>query len=709
MAFIPGSPFDAISRSFIRFQSSPQLHQVNCNEYFAHVQNLKKILVELAPPEVCFSQSETISSQSEEIKLLNKEDSHQVNCNEYFAHVKNLKKILVEVAPPEVCFSQSETISSQSGEIKLLNKEDLHQDDCNEILAHVQSLKKILVEVAPPEVCFSQSETISSQSEEIKLLNKEDSHQVNCNEYFAHVKNLKKLLVEVAPPEVCFSQSETISSQSGEIKLLNKEDLHQDDCNEILAHEQSLAILTEEDLHQDDCNEILAHVQSLAILTTKVAALEETCSSQSGEIKLLRQLLAFSNEKLKRADLTTAEVVKNYEEKKKQVTDLQGHLADAKLQIVELERIRKKLHNTVLELKGNIRVFCRVRPLSYEGSTSESVSSLPFIDPFGHEINLTNNAQSYHFAFDKVFGHEASQGDVFEEISQLIQSALDGYKVCIFAYGQSGSGKTYTMMGNVECPERKGVIPRSFEQIFETIQFLQSQGSKYKMQASMLEIYNDTIRDLLSPDNPTSLEASARVSKQYLIKHDADGNAFVTNLIVIDVCNKEQVSLLLQRASLNRSVGKTLLNEQSSRSHFIFTLKIVGVNERTQHQVEGVLNLIDLARSERLAQSGVIGDRLKETQATNKSLSVLSDVILSIRQKKDHVPFRNSKLTHLLQPYLGGDSKTLMFVNISPEATFFGESLNSLRFANQVHSCELGIPRHQTPTPKFDSRRRHGL
>ncbi|KAG6475420.1 hypothetical protein ZIOFF_064640 [Zingiber officinale] len=470
-----------------------------------------------------------------------------------------------------------------------------------------------------------------------------------------------------------------------------------DDRDHLLAQVQSLTMEVAE------CKEISGKSsKSLETITARAAFLEEACSSQSGEIKLLRQQLTSSNDKLKRADLTTIEVIAEYEEQKKTVIDLQDRLANAELQIVEAEKIRKKLHNTILELKGNIRVFCRVRPLLHDtelGSTDGSVVSYPTsIESLGSGIDMTNNAQMYSFTFDKVFNQGASQGEVFEEISQLIQSALDGYKVCIFAYGQTGSGKTYTMMGNTECPEQKGLIPRSLEQIFQISQSLQSQGWKYKMQASMLEIYNETVRDLLSPGRPTSVDTSGGLTKQYSIKHDSNGNAVVSDLTIVDVCSSEHVSFLLQQASMNRSVGKTQMNEQSSRSHFVFTLKIVGVNERTEQQIEGILNLIDLAGSERLAKSGSTGDRLKETQAINKSLSALSDVIFSIAKKEDHVPFRNSKLTYLLQPCLGGDSKTLMFVNISPEATSVGESLCSLRFAARVNSCEIGIPRRQTQT-----------
>uniref|UniRef100_A0A0E0KVL7 Kinesin-like protein n=1 Tax=Oryza punctata TaxID=4537 RepID=A0A0E0KVL7_ORYPU len=439
------------------------------------------------------------------------------------------------------------------------------------------------------------------------------------------------------------------------------------------------------------------------------ASAQETCSMQQEQIQTLQKQLAVATNKLKLADVTAIEAMTGYEEQKVIIKDLEERLASAEFQIVEADKLRKKLHNTILELKGNIRVFCRVRPLLQDNDPSgaeEALISYPTsVESAGRGIDLMNQGQRFSFSYDKVFDHGASQEDVFVEMSQLVQSALDGYKVCIFAYGQTGSGKTYTMMGPPG-RDQKGIIPRSLEQIFKTSQSLESQGWKYSMQASMLEIYNETIRDLLAPGRSNNSEMSA--SKQYTIKHDPQGNTTVTDLTVADVFRSADVTSLLAKASQSRSVGRTQMNEQSSRSHFVFTLKISGSNENTGQQVQGVLNLIDLAGSERLAKSGSTGDRLKETQAINKSLSALSDVIFAIAKGDDHVPFRNSKLTYLLQPCLGGDSKTLMFVNISPEASSVGETICSLRFASRVNACEIGIPRRHTQARSFDSRLSYG-
>ncbi|MCL7050855.1 hypothetical protein MKW94_017242 [Papaver nudicaule] len=433
-------------------------------------------------------------------------------------------------------------------------------------------------------------------------------------------------------------------------------------------------------------------------LSVKSKSLEEACSSQSEKIKILQHQLAAANEKLQVSDLKNMRTASEYETQKNLVDELKERLADADNQIIEAEKLRKKLHNTILELKGNIRVFCRVRPLLPDdgaGTESTAISYPMSAEAKGRGIDMLQSGQKHPFTFDKVFSHDSTQQDVFIEISQLVQSALDGYKVCVFAYGQTGSGKTYTMMGRPEAPEQKGLIPRSLEQIFQCSQSLKAQGWKYKMQASMLEIYNETIRDLLTA-NRTACSESSATGKQYTIKHDANGNTHVSDLTIVDVSSFKEVSSLLHQAAQSRSVSKTLMNEQSSRSHFVFTLRISGVNEITEQQVHGILNLIDLAGSERLSKSGSTGDRLKETQAINKSLSSLSDVIFALAKKEDHVPFRNSKLTYLLQPCLGGDSKTLMFVNISPDPASVPESLCSLRFAARVNACEIGIPRRQT-------------
>ncbi|CAL5341807.1 hypothetical protein CsSME_00026283 [Camellia sinensis var. sinensis] len=546
---------------------------------------------------------------------------------------------------------------------------------------------------------------LATTNETLKRVEKEKAAVVeNLSTLRGHYNSLQDQLTSSrASQDEALKQKDALVNEVGCLRG----DLHQvrEDRDHQLLQVQAL---TAEVVKYKECTgKSYAELDSL---THKSNELEARCSSQSEQIKTMQHQLLVAENKLQMSDLSALETRAEFEEKKKLINELQSRLAEAEEKIIEGENLRKKLHNTILELKGNIRVFCRVRPLLPDDGvvTEQKVISYPTTtEALGRGIDLLQNGQRHSFTFDTVFMPEASQEDVFVEISQLVQSALDGYKVCIFAYGQTGSGKTYTMMGRPGSPDQKGLIPRSLEQIFQTRQSLQAQGWKYEMQVSMLEIYNETIRDLLSTNRSCSTENGV-AGKQYTIKHDANGNTHVSDLTIVDVRSSREVSFLLDQAAQSRSVGKTQMNEQSSRSHFVFTLRISGINESTEQQVQGVLNLIDLAGSERLSKSGSTGDRLKETQAINKSLSSLSDVIFALAKKEDHVPFRNSKLTYLLQPCLGGDSKTLMFVNVSPDPSSLGESLCSLRFAARVNACEIGIPRRQTNMRSADSRLSYG-
>ncbi|RDD38313.1 Carboxy-terminal kinesin 2 [Trichoplax sp. H2] len=380
--------------------------------------------------------------------------------------------------------------------------------------------------------------------------------------------------------------------------------------------------------------------------------------------------------------------------------DIRNYLAtiqekDAELRSGEAER--RKLHNCVQELKGNIRVFCRVRPLTNSEGAKMYPSHIIFAEGSDANIKLLQsshpsdtpstkgNSNKYEFKFDKVFHPDSSQENVFNEVSQLVQSALDGYNVCIFAYGQTGSGKTYTMEGppvsdNVNYTN-VGIIPRAVAQIFNSAKDLKEKGWKYHMEASFLEIYNETIRDLLGSNNNVKHEIRLTPDKK---------DVKVTNLTIVNVTTEDEVHKLLAKATQNRAVAATECNERSSRSHSVFRLKLIGENTITNENCEGTLNLIDLAGSERVFVSKSTGERLTEAKSINKSLSNLGIVILALANKDSHIPYRNSKLTYLLQNSLGGNSKTLMFVNISPYEVSFQESLNSLRFATTVNNCHIG-------------------
>eukprot|EP00736_Rhodelphis_marinus_P014252 Rmarinus@m.21236 len=350
------------------------------------------------------------------------------------------------------------------------------------------------------------------------------------------------------------------------------------------------------------------------------------------------------------------------------------------------ETVRRQLHNTIQELRGNVRVFCRAKPLEDEST------GVIQCHPEGTSCKLSGLDREYTFSYDKIFDSRTTQHQVFEEVSSLVQSALDGYKVCIFSYGQTGAGKTFTMQGD-GAGDSRGIIPRAVEKVMETSERLRANHWEYAMEASFLEIYNEQVVDLLEPNKTVGTTKDKEASHN--IAHDADGNTSISGMSKVPVSSPDQIHVLLQKAARNRSVGSTNMNERSSRSHSVFVLYITGKNDAQGVTLRGCLNLVDLAGSERVSRSGATGARFKETCAINKSLSSLADVFQALSLKKGHIPYRNSKLTYLLQPCLGGDGKTLMIVNVNPEPLSAQETLSSLRFASQVNQCEMSRPRRQ--------------
>ncbi|CAH2066893.1 unnamed protein product [Thlaspi arvense] len=278
------------------------------------------------------------------------------------------------------------------------------------------------------------------------------------------------------------------------------------------------------------------------------------------------------------------------------------------------------------------------------------------------------------------------KADVFEDTAPFATSVIDGYNVCIFAYGQTGTGKTFTMEGT---PEDRGVNYRTLKNLFEIIKERENRYS-YEISVSVLEVYNEQIRDLLVPASQ-----SASALKRFEIRQVSEGNHHVPGLVEASVKNIEEAWDVLKTGSNARAVGKTTANEHSSRSHCIHCVMVKGENLLNGECTKSKLWLVDLAGSERVAKTEVQGERLKETQNINKSLSALGDVIFALANKSSHIPFRNSKLTHLLQDSLGGDSKTLMFVQISPNEKDLSETLCSLNFASRVRGIELGPAKKQ--------------
>ncbi|XP_062331411.1 carboxy-terminal kinesin 2-like [Osmerus eperlanus] len=273
------------------------------------------------------------------------------------------------------------------------------------------------------------------------------------------------------------------------------------------------------------------------------------------------------------------------------------------------EMERRKLHNSIQELKGNIRVFCRVRPPSTGGQMDRPVNDNRSITLSKHQQSHTGcdgKTQTYHFRFDRVFGPSSSQKEVFEDINLLVKSALDGYNVCCFAYGQNGSGKTYTMEGG-ETETSRGVIPRAVQQIFTAAKSLRQQGWEYTFTASFVEVYNETLRDLVYTGKPNK-------RPEHEIHKVTTNKVTVTNLSYRKVTTEVEVYKLIALANRNRSTARTRMNDRSSCSHAVFQLDIEGGNSGRGAEAKLCLNAASL-RLVDLAVAGQVMAGMEKSQA----------------------------------------------------------------------------------------------
>ncbi|XP_066121241.1 kinesin-like protein KIF17 [Saccopteryx bilineata] len=285
------------------------------------------------------------------------------------------------------------------------------------------------------------------------------------------------------------------------------------------------------------------------------------------------------------------------------------------------------------------------------------------------------------FTFDGAYYMDHFTEQIYNEIAYpLVEGVTEGYNGTIFAYGQTGSGKSFTMQGLPDPPSQRGIIPRAFEHIFESVQC--AENTKFLVRASYLEIYNEDVRDLLGADTKRRLE---------LREHPEKG-VYVKGLSMHTVRSVAQCEHIMETGWKNRSVGFTLMNKDSSRSHSIFTIsiEIYAVDERGKdHLRAGKLNLVDLAGSERQSKTGATGERLKEATKINLSLSALGNVISALVDGRcKHIPYRDSKLTRLLQDSLGGNTKTLMVACLSPADNNYDETLSTLRYANRAKNIK---------------------
>ncbi|KAJ6776634.1 KINESIN-LIKE PROTEIN KLP-3 [Salix koriyanagi] len=394
---------------------------------------------------------------------------------------------------------------------------------------------------------------------------------------------------------------------------------------------------------------------TLAIVNANLASLQNNLK----ELEELREM----KEDIDRKNEQTASILKMQA----------SQLAELEVLYKEEQVLRKRYFNTIEDMKGKIRVFCRLRPLSEKEISEKDRGLLTSIDEFTAEHPWKDDKAKQHI-YDRVFDGNATQEDVFEDTRYLVQSAVDGYNVCIFAYGQTGSGKTFTVYGSEGNP---GLTPRATSELFKILR-RDSNKFSFSLKAYMVELYQDTLVDLLLPKNMKRLKLD--------IKKDSKGMVSVENVTVVSIATFEELQNIIQRGSDRRHTSGTQMNDESSRSHLILSIVIESTNLQTQSVARGKLSFVDLAGSERIKKSGSSGSQLKEAQSINKSLSALGDVISALSSGGQHIPYRNHKLTMLMSDSLGGNAKTLMFVNVSPAESNLDESYNSLMYASRVRS-----------------------
>jgi len=369
-----------------------------------------------------------------------------------------------------------------------------------------------------------------------------------------------------------------------------------------------------------------------------------------------------------------------------------------------IETIRKKAQEYIHNIRGNILVYCRIKPSLTKNEENSIISFPEILDDKYIESNnqvltsieLKNNLIKNSYHFDRIFPENTSQYEIFDEIKSFIQSSLDGDNICIFAYGATGSGKTYTMQGKIEennknfITQQSGILPRTAKFIFEEKKRLEKMNENLDISFSAIEIYNETIYDLLIPNN--------NIKKIPLTIYCANNEVNIPNLQWKNIQNENDIIKFTLHASNTRSCDSTSFNSVSSRSHAIYRIKIYN----NSNKKNSMINIIDLAGSERSSLKATSNltkeekDYIKKIQNEanfiNKSLSALGRIINMIGDKKNCnklvIPYRESKLTIVLQNYLKPNSKTVMIVNVSGENKDYNFTKESLNFAtNAMVNC----------------------
>lgn len=328
--------------------------------------------------------------------------------------------------------------------------------------------------------------------------------------------------------------------------------------------------------------------------------------------------------------------------------------------------------------EDSIRVVCRFRPLNNSEEKAGSRFIVKFPSSNDNSLTLDGKLGKYFYLFDKVFKPNASQEKVYEESAKsIVSDVLAGYNGTIFAYGQTSSGKTHTMEGVIGDPGKEGIIPRIVSDIFTHI-YSMDQNLEFIIKVSYFEIYMDKIRDLLD------------VTKINLSVHeDKNRVPFVKGATERFVGKPEEVFDVIEEGKSNRHIAVTNMNEHSSRSHSVFLINVKQENLENEKKLSGKLYLVDLAGSEKVSKTGAEGTVLDEAKNINKSLSALGNVISALADgNKTHIPYRDSKLTRILQESLGGNARTTIIICASPASFNESETKSTLDFGKRAKTIK---------------------
>ncbi|VAH89463.1 unnamed protein product [Triticum turgidum subsp. durum] len=344
--------------------------------------------------------------------------------------------------------------------------------------------------------------------------------------------------------------------------------------------------------------------------------------------------------------------------------------------------------------EANVQVVLRCRPLSAEEQKANVQSAVSCNDT-KREVTVLNSLfkqADKTFTFDKVFGPKSQQRAIYDHaVAPIVDDVLEGYNCTVFAFGQTGTGKTYTMEGEMmqqvgELPASAGVMPRAVCHIFD---ILEAQKADYSMKVTFLELYNEEITDLLASEDQSRFPEDRQKRPTISLMEDGKGGAVIRGLEEIVVYSPGEIYSLLQHGSSRRRTADTALNMQSSRSHSVFSIYIHVKAATTGNQELmkcGRLNLVDLAGSESIARSGAKEVRAREAGELNKSLLTLGRVITALVEHSFHVPYRDSKLTRLLRESLGGKAKTCIIATVTPSVHCLEETLVTLDYAYRAKS-----------------------